>query len=215
MKNRRKRHGRVDVPRRKHPERPSKTTVLLVCEGKETERNYFDQLKREDAIRDRFAVRVQRGKGGSREDVAQYAVGCKNRLNVDYDEVWCVMDAEDASQRESLDKALVILHENNIQVCLSNPAFEVWLLSHFERTAKKFIDCDAVIAQLDKFWQREFSASYNKSDDRVYKRVSDRTPTAMENAKWVRESHHDMNQAAADCNSCTEVYRLMERLLDE
>ena len=209
------RRGQGGPPRRRHLHRPSKTTVLLVCEGKETERNYFDKLKREDAIHDRFAITVKRGKGGSREDVAKYAVERKDNSGVEYDEVWCVMDVEDASQRASLDRALTILRENNIKVYLSNPAFEVWLLSHFERIAKAFIDCDAVIVQLGKCWQREFSASYSKSDGDIYRRVGDRTNTAIENAIWVRETHHDMNKAVADCNSCTEVYRLVKRLLDE
>ncbi len=200
--------------RRKTSHRPLKTTVLLVCEGKETERNYFDQLKREDAICKRFAITVKRGKGGSPEAVAKHAVQSKDNSNTEYDEVWCVMDVEDANQRASLDKALTILRENDIKACLSNPAFEVWLLSHFERTARIFNDCGAVIAQLDKCWQREFSTSYNKSDGAIYRLVSDQTNAAIENAMSVREKHHGMDKPAADCNSCTEVYRLVKRLLD-
>ncbi len=76
-----------------------------------------------------------------------------------------------------------------------------------------FNDCDAVIAQLDKCWQREFSVSYNKSDGDIYRRVSNRTNTAIENAMSVREEHHRRDKSAADCNSCTEVYQLVKRLL--
>ncbi len=205
--------NRSGPPRRRSPHRPLKTAVLLVCEGKETERNYFDQLKREDAIRERFAITVQKGKGGSPEAVAKYAVERKDNSNVKFDEVWCVMDVEDANQRASLDKALTILQKNNIKACLSNPAFEVWLLSHFERTAKMFNNCDAVIARLGKCWQKEFSTGYDKSDRAIYRRVSDRTNTAIENAMSVREKHHGMDKPAADCNPCTEVYRLVKHLL--
>ncbi len=131
--------NRSGPPRRRPPHRPLKTTVLLVCEGKKTERNYFDQLKREDAICERFSIRVQRGKGGSPEAVAKYAVERKDNSNVEYDEVWCVMDVEDANQRASLDKALTILGKNNIEACLSNPAFEVWLLVSAHQSHPRFL----------------------------------------------------------------------------
>ena len=40
-----------------------------------------------------------------------------------------------------------------------------------------------------------------------------RTDAAVENARWVRESHHSQDTPVEDCNSSTEVYLLVERLL--
>lgn len=214
MNGRRSRRGRTGTPRRKSSHRPFKTTLLIICEGK-TERNYFDQLKRDDEIRGHFAVRVKRGKGGSREQIARFSVDCRNNLAGEYDEVWCVMDVEDPAERSSLDKALEILQQNSVLPCLSNPAFEIWLLAHFERTAKSFQDCDAVVAALHRHWQKRFSMEYKKEDRHIFIRVSKFTADALCNAKWVREKHHDPNTSAADCNSCTEVYRLLERLVPD
>ena len=76
------------------PAAREKTTVLIVCEGKETERNYFDQLKRDEPTRQNFSITVKRGKGGSRQQIAQFAVDRKNDVDADYDQVWCVMDVE-------------------------------------------------------------------------------------------------------------------------
>jgi len=183
----------------------------VVCEGK-TERNYFNAFKREDEVTRHFAITVKRGKGGSREQIAQSAVEHKDVSDAGYEEVWCVMDVETPAERPSLDRALTTLQQNGIKPCLSNPAFEVWLLAHFEKTAKPFQDCDAVVAQLKKHWQKDFSADYDKADRDIFRRVRSLTDSAISNAQWVRESHHGLDKAIADCNSGTEVYLLIKRL---
>ncbi|MEW4531095.1 hypothetical protein [Maioricimonas sp. JC845] len=63
--------------RRKSKQRPVKRRVLIVCEGRETERNYFDQLKRRDEVDALFTVTVKRSKGGSRTHVAESAIDRK------------------------------------------------------------------------------------------------------------------------------------------
>jgi len=60
------------------------------------------------------------------------------------------MDVEGPSHRDSLEKAVKLLKENGITLCLSNPAFEVWLLAHFKRVTRSFKDCNAVIVELKK-----------------------------------------------------------------
>jgi len=188
---------------------------LIVGEGRETEPNYFDGLKREDAVRARFRITVKRGPGISPERVVEEAVKYKNQAAVrseDYDEVWCVMDTEGPEKRQSLAKALRMAREHDIKVCLSNPAFEVWFLSHFERSAGFFLDGGAVIVKLNKHWLKHFSREYEKADDRLYHRIAGRTSTAVANAQWVREVHHREKKDMADCNSSTEVYLLVKKL---
>jgi hypothetical protein len=185
---------------------------LIVCEGKETEPNYFNGLKREEPIREEFAIRVKRGKGGSRLQVAQFAVDRKNEPGTDYDEVWCVMDGERPEGLDETRRALDLLDGNSISAAVSNPAFEVWFLAHFERTAAAFLDPDAVIVRLNKHWQERFSIRYDKADDRIYDRVAKLTASAVGNARWVREKHHDPAACIVDCNSATDVYRLVARL---
>jgi hypothetical protein len=212
MKNRRFACGLSGRSRRCR-RRPFRIRLLIVCEGRETERNYFDQLKREDWARQHFAVTVRRGKGGSRQQVAQFAIDRKDHSGEAYDEVWCVMDVEDPSQRELLESALTMLGQHSILPCLSNPAFEVWLLSHFVRIARVFMDCDDVITHLNKHWQRRFGFDYDKADRYIFARLAEFVADAIENARWVRETHHALAHATADCNSSTEVYRLVGKLL--
>jgi len=79
--------NRRGTPKRRHQFRRLKTTLLIVCEGKETERNYFEKLKRDAWTSRHFAITVKRGKGGSREQIAQFAVDRKENSAVDFDEV--------------------------------------------------------------------------------------------------------------------------------
>ena len=194
--------------RRHGPSRPRKTTILIVCEGKETERNYFDQLKRDDWTRQHFSITVKRGKGGSRQQVAQFAVDRKNDIDADYDQVWCVMDVESAKARDEMRQAMELLEGRQISPALSNPAFEVWILAHFEKTGTVFLDCDAVITRLNGHWRGRLNADYDKADARIYHRLKDLTDQAIANAKWVREKHHK-DDCILQCNSATDVYQLV------
>ena len=107
---------------RRRQRRPERVRILIVCEGFETERNYFDQMKRQDFARDHLAVTVKRGKGGSRTQVARHAVRCKNETGQQpFDEIWCVMDAEKPSDREDCEAALRILGKHEIKPCLPIP----------------------------------------------------------------------------------------------
>ena len=190
-----------------------KRTMLIVCEGQATERNYFHGLKREAAIVERYAVTVKRGRGGSRKQIAANAVAQRDATGDKFDETCCVLDVETAEDRASLDAAFSLLQSKGMKSYLSNPAFEVWLLAHFERTASLFSDSDAVVRSLDKHWRKSFASKYEKADANVYSRIKDKTAIALTNAKWVREKHHGQAKSTADCNSSTDVYQLVERLL--
>jgi len=55
-----------------------------------------------------------------------------------FDEVWCVFDIEQDGYNPSLPKAISIALGNELQLALSNPAFEFWFLLHFEHTTRPF-----------------------------------------------------------------------------
>ena len=197
-------------------DRPEMTTVLIVGEGEKTERNYFQGLTGEEAVRARFTVTVKKGHGRSAEDVVKEAIdykkGAKHR-GQEYDEVWCVLDVEGPNKRDSLDRAVALAEGNHIRLCLSNPCFEIWLLSHFVRRTRAYNDCAAVIVDLSKYWRDRCGNDYRKNDERIYQRVSDLTSTAIKNAQWVRETHRANNKkSVAEANSSTNVYLLVKQL---
>lgn len=204
------------VPRPRGHRTP-KTRILVVCQGAETEPNYFDGLKREQIVRDRFSVRIVSTKGGTALDVVE-----KARREADdatsrgkeyaFEEVWCLVDMEQPGHNPQLADACRLAEKAGFRVALSNPAFEVWILAHFERTARSFLDCGQAIAYLNGHCRSAFGQDYDKTDRDIYRRLADRLRDALENAKWVREMHFGDESDASRRNSSTEVYRLVESL---
>ena len=204
------------LPRRKRNRRPQKRTILIVAEGKETEPNYFDGLMRAQRVRDRYAVTIKTAKGLSRTHIVKEAIRKKKAAESKYDEVWCVFDTEcllAPEARKDYDEAILLAKDNGIKTAISNPSFEVWLLAHFKRSSRHFKDGNAVIVELNKGWQKSFRTDYDKADGQVYRRVASRTEQAITNARDVREKDHADKDDIAHCNSATEVYLLVERLL--
>lgn len=196
--------------------RRERKTVLIVGEGRETEPNYFHGLKREDRVREAYAVTVKRGKGGSRVQIVRDVIDRMNEPGKDYDETWCVMDVErlDSEEaRKGFVDAVELAKDNDIHLCLSNPAFEVWLRAHFIRSSRHFNDADAVIVDLNKRWCKRFNgAEYSKSDEGIHEKLAPLTEEAIGNARDVREKDHAGKGGTENCNSSTEVYRLVETL---
>ncbi len=206
-------HRKPRAIRRRRSLRKRLIRVLIVGEGRETERNYFDALKREDSVTVRFHVTVKKGKGGTREQIARHAVDCKNEDPEDYDHVFCVMDVEKQSHAKSLGKALTLLRNNGIIACLSNPSFEIWLNAHFERTSAAFLSANSALLRLNGNWKKHFGCDYAKSDASHHSRLMTRRPNALRNAKDVRETDHGRAKSIVPCNSATDVYRLVGWLL--
>jgi hypothetical protein len=213
----RKRSQRRDFTRESRG-RPEKTKILIVGEGQQTEPNYFRGLRRDPSVSPRFAITVKPGPGYSAEAVVKEAMRRKKDAESKgeweaFEEVWCVLDVEGPDKRDSLDAAVALARREGISLCLSNPSFEVWFLSHFVRQARSYNDCGAVMADLNKHWQELCGRDYQKNDDQMYGRLRHLTGNAIANARWVRENHHGGTDMA-DANSSTEVYLLVRRLLE-
>ncbi len=139
-KNRRK-----AIPKKLHylqqavDDRKVTPVMLIVCEGSATEPTYFNAVTKYLRL---AAVTVRGAKGSAPMTVVQDAVKAKTRREGEaqespsiapYDQVWCVFDVD---QHPKLKDAVAFAEKYQINVALSNPCFEFWLLLHFERFAK-------------------------------------------------------------------------------
>jgi hypothetical protein len=197
--------------------RKTKRLVLVVGEGRETEPNYFHGLKREQAVLDRFNVSIRRANGGSAFDVVYYAVKKMKETRqgrTPFDEVWCVLDVESQAGKATrrIPEARALAEEHGIKLIWSNPSFERWYLSHFEKTMRPFRDCDALIDVLNKHWLKHFSRDYEKNDTGVYSALKPRIETALENAEFALKEHHNRGSKILDANSATQVHELVRHL---
>jgi hypothetical protein len=198
--------------------RRRKKRILVTGQGKETEPNYFRGLRDDARIASQFVVKVAPGKGETPLDAVRRAIELARRARAEgrdmaYDAVFCFLDVEQAGQNPHLDEARRLARADGVQVFLSNPAFEVWLLAHLERTAKAFLNGTQLLEYLEKQWLRAFGGGYEKNDPHLYARLGERLDTAIGNARHVRESHFRDEADLVHCNSATEVYRAVEFLL--
>jgi hypothetical protein len=135
-RDRRKAGGRP-LRRRVATRRPRKT-LLIFCEGERTEPEYLDALKRQPSVRDVAAVdlRVETGQGGSvlRTLVSMAAAASSRAIDEEgeIDEFWCVFDVEWPRNHPGLREAIEQARQNGIELAVSNPCFELWLILHFQ-----------------------------------------------------------------------------------
>jgi hypothetical protein len=131
--NRRHRERR---PARIEPSRRPRKRILVLCEGQNTEPQYLLGFKRwcrnplvevvVDAEHGVPLTLVRRAKDARLE--AERRAARERDENVAYDEVWCVFDTD---EHPHLEQACQMARDNEIEVALSNPCFELWLLLHF------------------------------------------------------------------------------------
>ena len=99
-----------------------KPTILIVCEGKNTEPSYFNNFKLSSATVKSI------GEGYNTVSLVQRAIMLSQRKV--YDQVWCVFDKDDFDDAD-FNSAINLANQNNFGVAYSNQAFEYWIILHF------------------------------------------------------------------------------------
>lgn len=105
------------------PTKIEKPTILIVCEGKNTEPSYFRQFKLTSATIKAI------GNGYNTTSLVNHAIILNKKGT--YEQVWCVFD-KDQFPANDFNNAITIAAANNFRVAYSNQAFEYWLILHFE-----------------------------------------------------------------------------------
>lgn len=121
---------------RRKPFREPKRRILVVCEGARTEPDYirgFERHSRNAAVEVECVPAV-----GVPLTVVRHADGRKDKAEKDarrqddpflkFDEVWCVFDID---EHPHLNEARQLAQARQIELAVSNPCFELWLLLHF------------------------------------------------------------------------------------
>jgi hypothetical protein len=124
-----KHREQLKAQRRKEPslERPvaeltEKPSILIVCEGENTEPSYFNQFRITSA-------KVKSvGEGYNTISLVDRALALSQQGN--YDQVWCVFDKDDFNDND-FNSAIQIALTNNFGIAYSNQSFEYWLILHF------------------------------------------------------------------------------------
>ena len=126
------------------------------------------------------------------------------------DSIFAVFDT-DFNKENQIREARNLARRNRIEVVLSNPCFEVWILQHFRFSTRGYNSNDDVITELTNRWP-----NYRKSID-SFQYVSDRTQIAVENARKLIAFHNDINPRSdiEGRNPSTDVYKIVEMIASE
>jgi hypothetical protein len=118
--------------------RAPRKTVVVFCEGRRTEPEYLEALRRDPAIKEVAAVDLRidvQGSGCVPLTLVRRAVEARDRASrqeAEIDEFWCVFDVEWPKNHPDLTRAQELARNNNIRLAVSNPCFELWLILHFQ-----------------------------------------------------------------------------------
>lgn len=182
-----------------------KPTVLVVSEGAVTEPEYIVGLQR--ACRNpRVTIKVAKEHGVPmslvriakqyKEDARAEAVRERDD-NLACDSVWCVFDIDD---HPAVGEAKEMARDNDIDLAISNPCIELWLLLHFKENPGMH-DRVTIMERL-----RVYVPQYNKHVDFAtyeakYSEAVARASRMDQDADEAREPHR---------NPTTGVYVLTE-----
>ena len=187
-----------------------------MCEGAKTETSYFRGLKTAGRLTSVVVRPSRAGQAGPRGlwERARFEL----RSDPGWDEIYCVLDCDGRdSAVGDLEGNLAVLDRRNrstrVEMILSDPCFEFWLLLHFELTDRPFVAagkertaCDEVIDALRRHCPR-----YTKNQPRIYEWFQACTEFAVSNAEGL-EGLERRTSDSSSRSPRTDVGRLVDRL---
>ncbi len=134
----------------------SPRVVEIHCEGRVTEPAYLYALK--EILRHRGDVVLHIEKGSGRDPLRIVSAAVESKRLGGIDEIWCAFDVD---EHQTIDEAVRLALNEDINLAISNPCFELWLILHFQDQIAHIGTADAVKlrAKLDGSKDKKLDAS--------------------------------------------------------
>ena len=183
--------------------------MLIVCEGKKTEPNYFRDLVNRRRLSTADVVIDGFGYDPSKLVATAKCLKKKEIQRGDsYDEVYCVFDRD---EHEHFCRASKAARNARLKLARSWPCFEYWLVLHFVYHRKPYDQSGNRSAARDCVEHlKKYLCRYTKRMTGVYKTLECQLETAKSNAKCAL-SHAETTGVH---DPSTEVHLLVEYLQD-
>lgn len=185
--------------------------ILIVCEGKKTEPNYFEGFQKElrsREIKNKVNLDIEPA-GMVSLSLVKKAIELKNK-DGEYDQVWCVFDRDlkqENNNQHNFNAAIKLAHENSIDLAVSNDAFELWFLLHYEYYSSQ---THRSVLRTNLSRKNRLGKKYEKNSEEMYAILKDRQIDAIKHAKKLwNDCSEDYNT-----NPSTTVFKLVETLND-
>lgn len=219
---------------RPYGNRPPRRYFLIVCEGEETEPNYFNSIAAQ-LPKDMVSRITVKGVGKNTLqliDAAKSEIAKRHAARLpDYYYVWLVFDRDEfpadhfnrtIESAESINMRHASLPSKakrceHWKCAWSNEAFELWYVMHFRDQlggAVSRTQYQKMIEEDIRANTNEKDFTYKKNDPQMFARLKTRTPDAIRRAERALESQIKVKGASwADMNPATRVHELVRSLL--
>jgi RloB-like protein len=174
--------------RRGKPKKLPYDRILIVCEGKKTEPNYFEEIRILARLAPVYVKVVHSGEGTQPDQVVESAIN-EFQKTKEFDKVYAVFDRDDhptyanAIHKADAHKSKLRNDERKtveFNAIVSVPCFELWLLLHFENIAAHF-HRDEIFQRL-----RKHLPGYAKNANDTFSKTQKLLETATERALRLR-----------------------------
>jgi len=196
--------------RRPNRERKRKLIIHIICEGQNTEPDYFKEFPLTNAK----VITV--GKGEQHTKLVKSAISYKRKNSItkkNKEELWVVFDFDEKKDdlpriKQDFNNAIALANKNDIKCAISNDSFELWFVLHF-----LFTDSENRREWYNKKLSELLGVSYSKDKSistKMYKLLIEKQEVALRNAEKLEAFHE--GKIPCDKNPYTSVYKLVKLL---
>jgi len=191
--------------------RVEQKAVLIALEDTKSSKYYFQSLLRDKKLTGKvtFAKHI----GTDPENVVNAIIEYNKKYpNEKYEKKWAVIDKDDWSKQQ-INGAISKAKKFNISIAISNEAYELWILLHFQPLTR-YTQRAELNAILNKLFQDKFGIKYSKASQDIYALIIGLQSQAIKNAKQLKERQiRDYGELDPyNQNPLTTIFELVEYL---
>jgi len=209
--------------RKENIEKQRSSNWLVICEGKQTEPNYFSKAVYEinkKILDDKYKLKVKIvGKGMNTVSLVK-ATDLQVEIDrhrseslIPYGKIFVVFDKDSFSDKEFND-AVEMCEANGYIPLWSNQAVEYWFLLHFNYVNHRMNRTEYFSKINDCFKRKGLIYKYHKNDKDIYYKLCQygSLELARTNAKKIHLEHLNDRHKPSNSESCTTIYRFFDEI---
>lgn len=196
----------------KKKERESKAVRwLVVCEGEQTEPNYFSELNAhlKNSLGTNYKLVIEIvGEGKNTISLVDKTIELKQKSDIDYAKVFTIFD-RDSFLKNQFNDAIYMCCRNGVIPIWSNESFELWYLLHFIS-----IDAEITREQYCEKLNNHLGFKYDKSCETMFSILGGKLKCAYNRSKNLEIKIKEC-QSFADKKPCTMMHVFIDELIKE
>ncbi len=207
-------HRNERIKRKENNKNIKSNKWLIVCEGKKTETNYFNEvIKKVNKLvlnENKLKVKII-GKGLGTLSLLDTVSDIISNEVIPYGNIFVVFDKDDFDE-EDFDKTIRICEKKGYIPLWSNQAIEFWFLLHFYYIDTK-MDRKLYASKLSEYLSNAgYEYKYQKNDEKLFMILNryGSLDKAIKNARKIHNNHG--NELPSKCESCTTVYKFFDEI---